>query len=73
MKKEVVKGLLKARMEEESLDNDTTVTIITKQGLSITICGDEDVQIYFDEESFQINDSITNLVAYSEIATITVS
>lgn len=71
MNKEEVVGLLDGCIKENVLE-DTDVTFTTKQYVFIHC--DKNTEIYFLNSSLQVNsEEATNLIAYSEIALITIT
>ena len=73
MRKEEITNLLEPCLKDDRLDDNERVTFITQFGLNILVIDDGDSEIYFLEESLQINQSdATSLIAYSQIAMITI-
>ena len=72
MRKEEITDLLEPCLKDNRLDNNERVTFIMQSGLSMPVIDDGDSEIYFLEESLQINQSdLTSLIAYSQIVVIT--
>ena len=73
MRKEEITNLLEPYLKDDHLDNNERVIFITQSGLNIPVIDDGESEIYFLEESLQINQSdLTSLIAYSQIAMITI-